>query len=625
MAASKKRQKVLWGMVWLCALWLWGGALLGPAQAQEPEPEQTGTPDDTTTSAEQAGSPGSILFLTETDSSSLPTVGLRVYGIAGDGQALDPTTDAITIRHNGEVVIPESAAQVPVGTLTIFLVDLTPGVEDQIDAVQGLIEQYASSGNMVEQVDYVAIYRVAESSAVQLMPPDRFYNSVRNFFVTPLATQSGPTALIDSLLQLLDQVESIKPEPALAANIVVITDGTDPVSTQARDSVAPKAASLGIPLHTVGLTNSNLNATQQDNGHAYLASLSAGSRGKAALLGDPAGINTIFETITQFHNQWLLRYTVPDPAGGTFPVEVGLLYEPTVLQQTSITFSGSTPSVTLNIPDESRILQLPDLEEPVKLSFSAEVSWLDGAERSVQQAQLLVNGEVAQEVPPNNLSNFSADISNFVFGANTVQVAIADEQGLQARSPAITLTVLQGEEQIPEELAPSIPVLRILLYCLIALAVVAALAGLVFLFLSRRGVVRTGRARRRPAPVQIDPTPPTEVYVREEAGAAAPAGPTAYLEIAQAATRLPAQIRLVGAQTRLGRSPQQSDIAFENDVTVSRLHATITWDGEIYHIYDEQSTSGTWVNDQQVVNYGLQLLDGDEIYLGKVALRFHIP
>ena len=87
----------------------------------------------------------------------------------------------------------------------------------------------------------------------------------------------------------------------------------------------------------------------------------------------------------------------------------------------------------------------------------------------MQQAQLLVNGEVAQEVPPNNLSNFSADISNFVFGANTVQVAIADEQGLQARSPAITLTVLQGEEQIPEELAPSIPVLRILLYCLIAL------------------------------------------------------------------------------------------------------------------------------------------------------------
>ena len=81
----------------------------------------------------------------------------------------------------------------------------------------------------------------------------------------------------------------------------------------------------------------------------------------------------------------------------------------------------------------------------------------------------------------------------------------------------------------------------------------------------------------------------------------------------------------MGAQTRLGRSPQQSDIAFENDVTVSRLHATITWDGEIYHIYDEQSTSGTWVNDQQVVNYGLQLLDGDEIYLGKVALRFHIP
>jgi pSer/pThr/pTyr-binding forkhead associated (FHA) protein len=45
----------------------------------------------------------------------------------------------------------------------------------------------------------------------------------------------------------------------------------------------------------------------------------------------------------------------------------------------------------------------------------------------------------------------------------------------------------------------------------------------------------------------------------------------------------------------------------------------------MFHIYDENSTSGTWVNDQQVIDYGLQLLDGDELYLGKVTLRFHMP
>ena len=73
---------------------------------------------------------------------------------------------------------------------------------------------------------------------------------------------------------------------------------------------------------------------------------------------------------------------------------------------------------------------------------------------------------------------------------------------------------------------------------------------------------------------------------------------------------------------RLGRSPALSDVAFEQDITVSRLHASILWDGHNYRIYDDDSTSGTWVNDQEVPDYGAQLFDGDDIFLGKVRLRF---
>ena len=45
-------------------------------------------------------------------------------------------------------------------------------------------------------------------------------------------------------------------------------------------------------------------------------------------------------------------------------------------------------------------------------------------------------------------------------------------------------------------------------------------------------------------------------------------------------------------------------------------------EGNHYRIFDELSTSGTWVNEQQVPEYGIQLLDGDEIHLGAVHLRY---
>lgn len=602
-------------------------------QAQD---EDTATEEPTiedTAAVAPAGGPPSLLLVTATDSNSIPIVGIRMVGIGSDGRAINPETDAVTVRHNGEIVPVDETGTESVGTLTIFLLDLTPGVEAQIPAVQSLIENYAGGQYMTEQVDYVAIYRAGDSSAVQLMAPDRFFNSVRNFFVNPLEPQAELTALVDSTLGLLEEVDGLKPDPEMVASIVIISDGTDAVSDGDPASVASRAAELGIPLQTVWLQNANLTAEQQTAGQTYLSSLATDSRGRFAEMSNTEAQAEMLSQIGAFRDHWWLYYTVPDLAGGTFPVGLSLLHEAEVTAETSVTIAGSTPSVSLDIPEDSRALSLPGLEEPVTLSFSAEVTWLDGVEREVVEAQLLVNGEVVRTVEPNELNNFEADIENLVFGNNTIQVAVADEQELEARSPLITLIVTEGAQQIPEPLEPSFPWVQAAIYCLVILAVVAAIAGLAFLFLSRRGLIRTGRGRRQPAPVITGSEPPaaaatalpTEMYTRDPEVPAGPPPPTAYLEVIQAESKVAPQQRLVGPHTRLGRSPEQADIVFEKDITVSRLHALITWDGEMYHIYDEKSTSGTWVNDQQVVDFGLQILNGDEIYLGKVVLRFVVP
>ncbi len=78
-------------------------------------------------------------------------------------------------------------------------------------------------------------------------------------------------------------------------------------------------------------------------------------------------------------------------------------------------------------------------------------------------------------------------------------------------------------------------------------------------------------------------------------------------------------------ELKLGRSSNRADIVFENDNTVSRIHASIVREGSDYRIFDEQSTGGTWVNGQRVPEHGMQLMDRDEIRLGAVRLQFRRP
>ena len=68
----------------------------------------------------------------------------------------------------------------------------------------------------------------------------------------------------------------------------------------------------------------------------------------------------------------------------------------------------------------------------------------------------------------------------------------------------------------------------------------------------------------------------------------------------------------------IGRSPN-SDI-FLNDRTVSREHAVIARNGDVYQIADQNSYNGLWVNNKNATVSNLS--DGDIIQIGVFFLRF---
>jgi FHA domain len=73
-----------------------------------------------------------------------------------------------------------------------------------------------------------------------------------------------------------------------------------------------------------------------------------------------------------------------------------------------------------------------------------------------------------------------------------------------------------------------------------------------------------------------------------------------------------------GAKTLIGRSPE-CDI-FLDDVTVSRRHAEIVRENDVFTIRDLGSLNGTYVNRKRIES--TQLTDDDEVQIGKYRMTF---
>lgn len=76
--------------------------------------------------------------------------------------------------------------------------------------------------------------------------------------------------------------------------------------------------------------------------------------------------------------------------------------------------------------------------------------------------------------------------------------------------------------------------------------------------------------------------------------------------------------RLAAPELTIGRSPQ-CDI-FLNDMTVSRMHATLKREGAGYRIIDHDSFNGLWVNNLNVRDALLQ--NGDTVQIGTFCLVY---
>ncbi|HEX8793308.1 MAG TPA: GGDEF domain-containing protein [Polyangiaceae bacterium] len=81
----------------------------------------------------------------------------------------------------------------------------------------------------------------------------------------------------------------------------------------------------------------------------------------------------------------------------------------------------------------------------------------------------------------------------------------------------------------------------------------------------------------------------------------------------------------LGKRVQLGTAPFEIGRSSKNDLfldqeSISRHHARITFDGTQYWVADNNSTNGTYVNDEAIREQRLR--DGDQIRIGRSILKF---
>lgn len=83
----------------------------------------------------------------------------------------------------------------------------------------------------------------------------------------------------------------------------------------------------------------------------------------------------------------------------------------------------------------------------------------------------------------------------------------------------------------------------------------------------------------------------------------------------------PARVHPIASEeTLIGRS-MHSDIKL-TDTGISREHAAIIWEGDVYVLEDLQSTNGTKLNDKRIRS--AELKSDDEIQIGRTLLIFRM-
>lgn len=567
-----------------------------------------------------------MLRITKIDKERFPEVSVYIWG---KNLGVDLATADIQIEQDG-IQYPTTSEVLSIGTQTAIVIDASGSIrgvgntgDPRYIEIGNIMTRLISRNKLSVQYDWMAAF-VPEKNNIpkKLHDWSLDHQSVTNsIYLFEPPKDVSYTPLFNLLFNTLSEFDVKNIDTSFQRTMIVFSDGVDVVSGLQLDDVVNQAQEKGIVIYTVMLgpskpqTRSNLERIAVRTGGSYyeLTSLDA--------------LDTMWDQILTGREQRILTYrsqmgsaeevtavvTLPDgrrvsakaPLRVTaLPAQIEVQYPPQGLQ---LVRKGESYDIPLT--------ELEPRELPIQLAFV----WPNGIERKIRRVEITIGNDTRViENEPFHL--FAFPLGALGAGNYTLRVRMVDNLGIVSESLPVLFSIVIDQPPAP---TPT-PVVEIKIIEQISGTSYAALIIGLISFLVALIVFFRKPERREMATTFVTGTIKTLTEPwRKREGKTIHEQARARLIAIGSDSKIPSPVLLQGIR-KFGRDPSLADVVL-SDPHVSRYHCRIVEEADgTFRLYDEGSTSGTYVNDETVAMSGQILRLGDVINIGPVAYRFEL-
>lgn len=439
-------------------------------------------------------------------------------------------------------------------------------------------------------------------------------------------TTEPKTALQTMLVEAMARMKLAPGNEGRPKLLLVLSDGVDQTSVEEITDVINRAESIGVTILTVKVGPESMGDARN------LQRMSAMTGGEFVAYTGPASLDPLFQAITRARQVYELTYRSAINVAGAHSLRLEMAQGTNTLssQEWTLSVAVQPPSVEIISPEPGHTV-LRESDEPGAdpatlpnryLPISVKIAFPDGYSRALESVSYLVDGKILATKAPTE--GFTWDLATYPSGDYTLLVEARDELGIVGRSQPVSISLdlrlppAEPEEQIVQLVEEQVA--RESLLNRVLMIVSAGLGGLALIMASYVFIKRPQAVMDMTSTIVGRVKEATELFLGRRGGVRQSA--RAYLYVVREDGSLGTARPISSRQVTLGRDPNQADMVFE-ERSVSRYHARIVEENPgVFMIYDEGSTSGTYVNDTEVGTTGHRLDPGDTIYLGRAAVRF---
>lgn len=572
------------------------------------------------------------LRITGIDLSAFPQVRARV--LATDRQSAPLAVDVGFVLREDGVPIPDTLqAGVPVGVDLAFLIDANPELMQsdagdssatRRDIVVAGIGRYAAGSMSPTGLDRVSVIVPNETGddAAFLLRDGRQPGELSRMMDAYAPTPAGLAPLDRLLATAIDDLAAKGGDGRFRA-ILLYTDGGRAVARLDAQPIAEAARAAGVPIFVAILGRE---ASPEEI--AAVSRLSGPTRGQVIHMPEPPAADPFYALFRAAGQQTEITYRSVLRENGDHRLSVTLGNTTT---EAPFSLDLRAPLLRLEAPAAAinRVGTAPDtplaLLQPAAQPLTAIVSWPDGQPRALGEFTFLVNGSpvvLAAAAAPDAAGQIPIlwDISALDAGDYSLEVRGRDELGYETRSEPLTVSISTSRPvptpaPTPTAAPPVVPPVEQLLSGDLPI-ILGGLLGLLALGLAGVAWSRRRKAKlaRRRAALNA-PVPDERPRNRLETL-------IPYLERLDAAGRLIERTRIDGDGLTIGRDPQHATLVID-DPGVAGLHARIRRNADdSYWLYDEGSSSGTFLNYERLGLAPREMRQGDAVTIGRVPFRF---